>query len=294
MPDRLSSVRARSLATEHELPFVDVGAIALDADAVCALPLEALRRHEALPYAVGDDGLHVAFATPSPAAAEELARLADRPLVAALAPRDDVRRLLGELARGGTLRAEDIHLEGELIADAPAVRTVNDLLRRAVAARASDVHLVPEAGFLHVRMRIDGVVQEHGLLPEEEAPAVVLRLKVLAKLDVAERRRPQDGRFSVRTTSGRIVDVRVALLPTIAGEGVVLRLLEKTRSAPSLTDLGLTPAMQMALERIVDRGAGALLVTGPTGSGKTTTLHGALTDVARPDRAVITVEDPVE
>jgi type II secretory ATPase GspE/PulE/Tfp pilus assembly ATPase PilB-like protein len=143
-------------------------------------------------------------------------------------------------------------------------------------------------------MRIDGVVQEFGTLTAEDIVGMITRIKVLAKLDVAERRRPQDGRFTIRTTGGRIVDVRVTLLPTIFGEGVVMRLLEKTRTAPSLTNLGLTASMQMQLERLVDRGTGALLVTGPTGSGKSTTLHGALADLTRPDRTVITIEDPVE
>jgi type II secretory ATPase GspE/PulE/Tfp pilus assembly ATPase PilB-like protein len=116
----------------------------------------------------------------------------------------------------------------------------------------------------------------------------------MAGLDVAERRRPQDGRFGIRTTAGRAIDVRAAVLPTVHGEGVVLRLLGKLRTPPSFTDLGLSNAMQMEIERLVDRAVGALLVTGPTGSGKSTTLNTALADIARPDRTVITVEDPVE
>ena len=294
MSDRLAAVRAQALATEQGLPFVELGRRALDADAVRAVPFEALERLLALPY--GSDGttLRVAFASPSRAAADEVARLSGRPVEPALAARDEVRSLLRELKRGGTLRDEDLYLEGELLKEAPAVRAVNDTLRRAIAERASDIHLVPEDGFVHVRLRIDGVVQEFGMLTPEDAVGIVLRIKVLAKLDVAERRRPQDGRFTIRTTSGRIVDIRVTLLPTIFGEGVVMRLLEKTRTAPSLTNLGLTAAMQMELERLVDRGVGALLVTGPTGSGKSTTLHGALADLTRPDRTVITIEDPVE
>ena len=152
----------------------------------------------------------------------------------------------------------------------------------------------PTQTAVHLRLRIDGVVQDHGTIRSEDMPGVVSRLKVLSKLDVAERRRPQDGRFSISTTTGKIVDLRVTLLPTISGEGVVMRLLEKTRTAPSLTDLGLENTMQMELERIVHRSIGTLLVTGPTGSGKSTTLHGALMDLARPEKTVITIEDPVE
>ena len=294
MADRLASVRAQSLADAHGLAYVELSRIALDPDAVRAVPFEALERMVALPFARGDGVLRVAFAEPSPQAVEEVARLAVTPVEPVLAAREEVQRLLADLGRGGTLRDEDLFLEGELGANAPAVRTVNEALRRAIVARASDVHFIPEVGAVAVRLRIDGVVVEHSILGADEAAAVVTRIKVLAKLDVAERRRSQDGRFTIRTTAGRIVDVRVTILPTVSGEGIVLRLLEKTRSAPSLTELGLEAGMQMELERMVDRGVGALLVTGPTGSGKSTTLHGALADLARPDRTVITIEDPVE
>jgi type IV pilus assembly protein PilB len=174
------------------------------------------------------------------------------------------------------------------------MRTVNEILRSAAVARASDVHFIPDNGFVHVRFRIDGVVQEHSVLPPEEVSSVIARLKVVAKLDLAEHRRAQDGRFSVRTTVGRMLDVRITVLPTVSGEGVVLRLLQKSPVAPSLTDLGLGNSMQMELERIVERAIGALLVTGPTGSGKSTTLYAALADLARPERTLITIEDPVE
>ena len=202
-------------------------------------------------------GLHVALADPTSGAAEELQRASTRAVAFAVARPEEVAALLQELAIGGTLREDDLHLEGDALADAPAVRAVNDVLRRAIEARASDVHLIPDQDCVHVRLRVDGVVEEHGILPSEDAQGLVARIKVLAELDVAERRRPQGGRLSVRTTSGRAIDVRVTLLPTIAGEGVVLRLLEKTRIAPSLTDLGLENAMQMELERIVHRSVGA-------------------------------------
>jgi type IV pilus assembly protein PilB len=294
MSDRLAAVRARTLAGEQGLPYIELSRISLDANAVRSVPFEVLERSLAIPFALSDDVLHVAFAAPSAGAVDEISRLAGYPVQASLATRDEVARLLADLERGGTLRDEDLFLEGELLAEAPAVRAVNDILRRAIAARASDVHLIPEEGLVSVRLRVDGVVQESGSLSSEDALGVVMRIKVLSKLDVAERRRPQDGRFTIKTTAGRIVDVRVTMLPTVSGEGAVLRLLEKSRTAPSLTELGLESGMQMELERLVHRGVGALLVTGPTGSGKSTTLHGALSDLARVDRTVITVEDPVE
>jgi type IV pilus assembly protein PilB len=294
MSDRLAEIRAQSLAVEHGYPFVRLRERALDADAIRTVPFEVLERRIALPFAVSRDTLSVAFAEPSAAAVDELARLSGRNVEAALASREEVTALLSELASGGTLREDDLFLEGELVSEAPAVRAVSEILRRAVSERASDIHVIPGTGIANVRMRIDGVVLQHGTLTTDEVTGVVMRVKVLAKLDVAERRRPQDGRFTIRTTTGRVIDIRVTLLPTVAGEGMVMRLLEKTRNAPSLTRVGLEPAMQMEIERIVDRGVGAFLVTGPTGSGKSTTLHGALADLARPDRTVITVEDPVE
>jgi type IV pilus assembly protein PilB len=294
MSERFAEIRARALADELKVPYVELGRRALDPEAVRLAPLEVLERLVALPYDLTGDILSVAMAAPSPAAVAELERTTGMSVVVALARADEVNGLLHEIALAGTLREEGLHIEGELVDDAPAVRIVNDVLRRAIESRASDVHLVPDADRIHLRLRIDGVVQDHGTIRSEDMPGVVSRLKVLSKLDVAERRRPQDGRFSISTTTGKIVDLRVTLLPTISGEGVVLRLLEKTRTAPSLTDLGLENTMQMELERIVHRSIGTLLVTGPTGSGKSTTLHGALMDLARPEKTVITIEDPVE
>jgi type IV pilus assembly protein PilB len=282
------------VAERHGLPFVELGRRALDPDAVRTVPLELLERIGAIPFALADGVLHVALGEPSSEAAAELGRASGHAVALAVAPPEEVEGVLRELARGGTLTADELRLEDGAADGAPAVRAANEILRRAAADRASDIHLVPDHGYVHVRFRIDGVVREHALLPPEEAAAVIARLKVLGQLDVAERRKPQDGRFTIRTTAGRELDLRVTVLPTISGEGIVLRLLEKTRHAPSLTELGLENAMQMDLERLVARSVGALVVTGPTGSGKSTTLYAALADLARPDRTLITIEDPVE
>ena len=152
-----------------------------------------------------------------------------------------------------------------------------------------------KATSLVVRLRIDGILQEVERIPKEHAAGVISRIKVLAKLDIAEHRMPQDGRMSVRaTTSRRLFDIRVAVLPTVEGEGVIMRLLEKTRAAPTLTEIGLSNELQMQLEEVIFRPTGAFLVTGPTGSGKSTTIYAALCDVLRPEINVITIEDPVE
>jgi type IV pilus assembly protein PilB len=294
MADRLAAVRGRTLAADHGLPYIELRRLALSPDAVRSAPLEILDHLEAVPFDVVDGMLHVALTAPSAGAVAELERVSGRPVAVALAAPEDVRGILDDLARGGTVDVEQLEVEAGSAGGAPAVVAVNEILRAAVAAQASDVHVIPAADRYHVRLRIDGVVQEHSHLAPVEAAAAVSRIKVLAGLDVAERRRPQDGRFGLRTTAGRPIDVRTAILPTVHGEGVVLRLLGKIRTPPSFTDLGLSNAMQMEIERLVERAVGAVLVTGPTGSGKSTTLHAALADIARPDRTVITVEDPVE
>jgi type IV pilus assembly protein PilB len=294
MADRLAAIRSRTRAAERGLPYVELGRMSLDPHAVHVAPFEVLEHLRAVPFAAEAGELHVAFAEPTPERVAELERVTGRKVLSALASADDVTTILDELARSGTIDVEELQVDGELAGSAPAVAAVNEILRAAIAAQASDVHVIPGESCFYVRLRIDGVVQEHGRLEIDDAAAIVSRLKVLAGLDVAERRRPQDGRFAVRTTAGRPIDLRAAVLPTVHGEGVVLRLLGKLRTPPSFTDLGLSNAMQMQIERMADRATGALLVTGPTGSGKSTTLHAALADIARPERNVITVEDPVE
>ena len=160
---------------------------------------------------------------------------------------------------------------------------------------ASDVHFEAQEDGLVVRFRIDGVLHEMQRIPRQLAAGVTTRLKVLAKMDIAERRKPQDGRISLRAAAaGRLLDIRLATLPTVAGETVVLRLLDKSKQAPTLEVLGLSDEMRATFSSLIARPTGAILVTGPTGSGKSTTLYAALTQINRPEINVITVEDPVE
>ena len=182
------------------------------------------------------------------------------------------------------------------LSDAPRIQLVNSVILQASNDGASDVHFLPHGDSLVVRLRVDGILHEVERIPKEHAAGVVTRIKVLAKLDIAEHRMPQDGRISVRATEqpDRLFDVRVAVLPTVDGEGVIMRLLEKTRRAPTLTEIGLSNELQMQLEEVIFRPTGAFLVTGPTGSGKSTTIYAALCDVLRPEINVITIEDPVE
>ena len=191
---------------------------------------------------------------------------------------------------------EEDDLEAEDgVSDAPVVRLVNSIIYQAAEDGASDVHIEPQEDVLLVRFRIDGVLQEVQRIPKRLSNSVTTRLKVLAKMDIAERRRPQDGRISLNAVSaGRMLDVRIATLPTVEGESVVMRLLDKSKRAPTLEELGLSPEMRERLGEIVRKPTGALLVTGPTGSGKSTTLYAALAEINRPEINIITVEDPVE
>jgi type IV pilus assembly protein PilB len=169
------------------------------------------------------------------------------------------------------------------------------MIFQAAEENASDVHFEAQEDALVVRFRVDGVLREVQRVPKKMAAGVTTRLKVLAKLDIAERRKPQDGRITLSTAAvGRMLDIRVATLPTVEGEKVVMRLLDKSRKPPTMPELGLSDAMRAELESVVQMPTGALVVTGPTGSGKSTTLYGCLALINRPEINVITVEDPVE
>jgi len=299
---------ARALAERHGLPYVELETTTVEADAVTALPLHVLERAAALPFAIRGNTLHIAVADPHELHRIDELRLATRRHVElSVAPREAILTHLRRLGRASSV-VSDEELEAAVevadaddldvddgISDAPLVRLVNSIIFQAAEDGASDVHFVPNEESLVVRFRIDGVLQEMQRIPKRMAPGITTRLKVLAKLDIAERRKPQDGRISLNAqAAGRTLDVRVATLPTVEGETVVMRLLDKSRRAPTLEDLGLSAAMREQLSHIIRRPTGALLVTGPTGSGKSTTLYAALTQIHRPEINIITVEDPVE
>jgi type IV pilus assembly protein PilB len=301
---------ARVLASRYQLPLVDLHVTGISSQASSLIPLHALQKAVAVPYRLNDHRLQVAIADPQNVNAVDELRLATRyPLDFAVAARDDILAELQRLERMASavgadlltdevpeLVAEESTLEqDDGVSDAPIVRLVNSVLTQAAEDGASDVHFEPQEDALVVRFRIDGVMQEVQRIPKRLMAGVVTRLKVLAKLDIAERRKPQDGRISLTAAmAGRMLDLRVATLPTVDGEGVVMRLLDKSKRPPTLEELGLSPDMQQRLGAILDRPTGALLVTGPTGSGKSTTLYASLSQISTPEINVITVEDPVE
>ena len=305
---------ARTLAARHQLPLVDLAVVAVEDEAAKKIALHVLERVVAVPYAIADGQLHVAIADPANIHGIDELRLATRlPLSLAVASRDDIQVEIRRLTRASeafgaraVLDEEAAALDAEEeeaddleaddgISDAPLVRLVNSVIFQAAEDGASDIHFEPQEDSLAVRFRIDGVLQEVQRIPKRMAAGVTTRLKVLAKLDIAERRKPQDGRISLNAAAaGRTLDVRVATLPTVEGESVVMRLLDKSKKAPTLAELGLSESMQQTLTDLVLRPTGALLATGPTGSGKSTTLYAALAQINRPEINIITVEDPVE
>jgi type IV pilus assembly protein PilB len=305
---------ARALAARYQLPLIDLGMVSISGEAARLLPLHVLERSGAIPYEIDGDTLRVAVFDPSNVHAIDELRLATRLTVElAVATRDDVeaevRRLVRASEAFGARAALDeeaaIHAQEEEeaddleaddgISDAPLVRLVNSVIFQAAEDGASDIHWEPQEDSLVVRLRIDGVLHEVQRIPKRLAPGVTTRLKVLAKLDIAERRKPQDGRIALNAAAaGRLMDIRVAVLPTVEGESIVMRLVDKSKKVPTLVELGLSDDMQRKMTEIFLRPTGALLVTGPTGSGKSTTLYAGLTQVNRPEINIITVEDPVE
>ncbi len=297
------------LAVRHHLPVVDLPAVGVAVDAVQLISVQTLERSVAIPYELEEDVLRVAVADPGNLHAIDELRLATKhSLELGVASRDDILAELQRLTRtaeaiGSVVAvdfddvaddADDLEVD-DGISDGPLVRLVNALIFQAAEENASDVHFEAQEDALAVRFRVDGVLREVQRIPKKMAPGVTTRLKVLAKLDIAERRKPQDGRITLSSSAvGRMLDIRVATLPTVEGEKVVMRLLDKSRKPPTMPELGLSEAMRTSLEAIVKLPTGALIVTGPTGSGKSTTLYGCLALINRPEINVITVEDPVE
>jgi type IV pilus assembly protein PilB len=303
---------AKTLAARYQMPLVDLALTGVADDASSEIALHVLERLVAIPYAVDNGTLRVAVADPGNIQGIDELRLATRyPLDLGVASREDILAEIRRLARASEAFGARAAVEEELaaveeeeaddlevddgISDAPLVRLVNSVIFQAAEDGASDVHFEPQEDALLVRFRVDGVLQEVQRIPKRMMPGVLTRLKVLAKLDIAERRKPQDGRISLNAAAaGRLLDVRVATLPTVDGESIVMRLLDKSKKPPTLEELGMSDEMRSQLELLIRKPTGALLVTGPTGSGKSTTLYAALNEINRPEINIITVEDPVE
>ena len=305
-------VLAQWLGRQLGIPRVELSSYLIDTHVLEVIPEPLARKHKVIPLFKLGKTLTVATADPmNLTALDELRLKSNMAIEPVVATEAEILQALGEYygSKGHVeelvqdLTQEKVGLKpGQvpelkqlkgLVSEPPVVRLVNLLLSDAIQARASDIHLEPEKEFLKVRFRVDGILREATTLPKHLEPAVISRIKILADLDIAERRKPQDGRFRI-ATEGHEVDLRVSVMPAIDGETVVLRLLDATGIQMGLNELGMEPELLSRFETLLHRSWGIILVTGPTGSGKTTTLYASLATLNAKERNIITIEDPVE
>ncbi|MBX9763729.1 MAG: GspE/PulE family protein [Pseudomonadaceae bacterium] len=298
-----------ALSEQLKIPFIDLRHFRFDQELVQRLQEAMARRFRALVLSREGDGLLVGMSDPLDLfALDEMERIFKtrvHPAVVReaelLATLDTVYRRTSEIASiagelEGELKDSDFDLS-KLGADnnteAPVVRLLQTLFEDAVQMKASDIHIEPDEGVVRIRQRIDGVLNEQVMKEARVASALVMRLKIMSGLDISEKRLPQDGRFNIRV-KGRAIDVRVSTMPVQYGESVVMRLLDQTAGVSNLDASGMSPDMLVRFRRLLQRPFGMVLVTGPTGSGKTTTLYAGLSELNSPEKKIITVEDPVE
>ena len=300
---------AHARATQAGVPFLELVDYPVDRTAVAVVSGAICRRHNVLPIGFIDDALILAMADPGDVFAIDDVRAAARmPIEVVVAEPIDLAAAIDRHIRAddelndltNTIEEETAPDEGASASvedmgddEAPIVRFVNLIVSQAIQDRASDIHIEPGEHSLRVRYRIDGVLHEMQNAPKAVQNGVISRLKIMSDIDIAERRKPQDGRMSV-VHGGRQIDLRVATLPTVWGEKVVMRILDNTNTSLTLRDLNLLGRNLETFQTAYSKPYGMILVTGPTGSGKSTTLYTTLNAVSRPEVNVITVEDPVE
>jgi len=305
-PRKLDRCRAKHLHVD----FVDLGNADLREETIMLLKEPQARRHRALVLQSDDEGLLVGMVDPGDIHAyDELCRLLKKPVRVALISEPDLERAIDSMyRRKGEIEALAAEVKRELgggeidiaelsagadSADAPIIKLIQSMFTDAVQVNASDIHIEPEESKLRIRQRVDGMLQEHVIDGRSVSSALVTRLKLMSGLDISEKRLPQDGRFSIRVNE-QALDIRVSTLPVQYGESVVMRLLDNSSNLMDLDELGMLPDIRKRFEALITQPAGMVLVTGPTGSGKTTTLYSALNQVNHASTKIITVEDPVE
>jgi type IV pilus assembly protein PilB len=297
---------ARATAERHGLDHLDLTVFKVDMSAANLIGAPAARRYEAVPVQfTGEHGVIVAMADPANVLAiDDIALMTGYEVRPAVASREDVQNLVSRLSRlddvvaGAAFDeadddvAEVVDLR-ESADDAPVIKLVNQIIAQAVEQGTSDIHLEPEGGAMRVRFRIDGVLVESGSVPRRLINGVVSRIKIMSDLDIAEKRVPQDGRVGL-TIDGHHIDLRVVTLPSVHGESVVIRILDKSSVVLELPKLGMADGERERFEKAFSQAYGAVLVTGPTGSGKSTSLYAALGALNTIEKNIITIEDPVE
>jgi type IV pilus assembly protein PilB len=304
----------RAMAEHHSMEYVDLTSIKIPERIIELVPEAVARENSVIPVLEEDDVLTVVVCDPFDLETiEKLRFILNRRIVTALAPRDTIQgainrhygQIEGESADSMLQEFTDTAIDftetteditgGEAVDEnsAPVVRLVHLLIQEAVQLRASDIHIEPFEERVRIRYRIDGVLIERDSPPRRLLAAITSRVKILARLDIAERRRPQDGRIKV-TVGEKELDLRVSVIPTNHGQSTVMRILDKDNIKIGVRQLGLSEYNHKKFQNLIKRPNGIILVTGPTGSGKTTTLYAALNYLNRPDRKIITAEDPVE
>jgi MSHA biogenesis protein MshE len=300
----------RCLAEYLDIPYVDLSHMSLDARIVRLLPETHARRYRALVLKEDSKGLLVGMADPTDIFAfDELSRLLGKHVRLALLQESALLRTIDVVYRrtdeivslaeelDEELSQADVDLDNlsaeDGSPDAPVIKLIQSMFHDAVRVSASDIHIEPEEDLLRIRLRVDGLLQEQIIDGHRVGQALVTRLKLMCGLDIAEKRKPQDGRFSIKVDD-RSLDVRVSTMPIYGGEAIVLRLLDQASGHMSFEELGMPEDLIERFTSIIDKAAGLLLVTGPTGSGKTTTLYAALNYANSPQTKIITAEDPIE
>jgi general secretion pathway protein E len=300
----------RALASQRGVTFLSAEELPLTLPVLKNLSPKYLRQYEACPISVEGNTVTVAIADPTnPLVVDELRQTLGLQVKLCVAPKDAIMAGIERTYGASTAmqkivegispaeadgdQEEDLTQLRDMAFEAPVVRLVNLLLEEAVAAEASDIHVEPSEDTLRVRYRIDGILYDLEAPPRRLQAAVTSRIKLMAELNIAERRLPQDGRIRL-TLNGRRVDIRVSSVPTIHGESIVMRLLDRSSVFLPFDKLGFSPATAATFDRLINQPNKIVLVTGPTGSGKTTTLYAALDKINSPEKKIITIEDPVE
>lgn len=298
------------LSRQLKIPFIDLQHYKFNIDTIKLISEIQARRFRAIALSDDPGGILVGMADPTDILAyDEISRILNRPVNTAVVRESDLMKTIDRVYRktdqisgfaeqlSDELAESDIDLEDLVsradVTDAPVVRLLQSLFEDAIQIKASDIHIEPDEQVLRIRQRVDGVLQEHIMEETRIASALVLRLKLMAGLDISEKRMPQDGRFSIKVKEHNI-DVRLSTMPVAYGESVVMRLLDQTGGTLDMNILGMPDALLKRFDMLIHRPHGMILVTGPTGSGKTTTLYAALKTLNKPENKIITVEDPVE
>jgi len=298
-----SAQLAQALAERNGLDYVDLNRFEVDKGAAAMIDGEKARRYSTIPIAfLAERTLLVATADPANLLAlDDITMATGYEVRRAVASPEDIDALIEQLGRleGSVHEIEDEEFEAQVIElresadEAPVVKLVHAVIADAVRRGASDIHFEPRGHDMRVRFRVDGVVFDSTTVPRHLVSGLVSRIKIMAELDIAEKRMPQDGRIGL-SVDGNYVDLRIATLPVVRGEAVVMRILDSRSIVRDLDGLGMDEEDRTRFESAIGTTHGAILVTGPTGSGKTTTLYAGLTELNTPDRTIVTVEDPVE